>query len=274
MVTAMMGDRARSALADTRFGDLRWVDETGSTNRDLLDLAAAGAADGTVLVADHQTAGRGRLDRVWHAPPGGSLLVSVLFRLGLPVADSHLLTTAVGVSAVEACREVAEVPALLKWPNDVVVDAGFPTVRKLGGILAESTVEGAAAAAVVVGLGLNVSWPLELPSELADTAVALNHLTGDDRIDREALLVALLRHLDHWVDRVLDQAGSGRRELMTRARELSATLGQWVRVDLGGEEFEGRAVELTDRGELIVEATTGERRTVVVGDVVHLRPAD
>jgi len=97
MVTGMRGDHARSALAGTRFGHLRWVAETGSTNRDLLDLAAAAAPDGTVLVADHQTSGRGRLDRSWHAPPGGSLLVSVLFRLGLPVADSHLLTTAVGL---------------------------------------------------------------------------------------------------------------------------------------------------------------------------------
>lgn len=274
MVTGMRGDHARSALAGTRFGHLRWVAETGSTNRDLLDLAAGAASDGTVLVADHQTSGRGRLDRSWHAPPGGSLLVSVLFRLGLPVADSHLLTTAVGVSAVEACRNLTPVAAQLKWPNDVVVDLGGAGVRKLGGILAESTVEGGEVAAIVVGLGLNVAWPAQIPSELADVAVALNHLTGGAGPDREDLLVELLLRLDHWVDQVLDQSGRGRPALMERARELSATLGQSVRVDLGREQLEGRAVELTDDGELIVQTTSGERRVIVVGDVVHLRPAN
>src|SRR3954454_24942409 len=121
MVTGMRGDDARSQLVGTRFADLRWVDETGSTNRHLLDLAPAGAPDGTVLVADHQTAGRGRLDRTWQAPPGASLLVSVLFRLGLQPTASHLPTTAVGVSAVEACRLIADVDVGLKWPNDLVV---------------------------------------------------------------------------------------------------------------------------------------------------------
>ena len=274
MVTGMRGDHARSALAGTRFGHLRWVAETGSTNRDLLDLAAAAAPDGTVLVADHQTSGRGRLDRSWHAPPGGSLLVSVLFRLGLPVADSHLLTTAVGVSAVEACRNLTPVAAHLKWPNDVVVDLGGSGVRKLGGILAESTVEGDEVAGIVVGLGLNVAWPPEIPSELADVAVALNHLTGGAGPDREDLLIELLLRLDRWVDQALDRSGQGRRALMDRARELSATLGQSVRVDLGREQVVGRAVELTDEGELIVQTTLEDRRVVVVGDVVHLRTAE
>jgi len=272
MVTAMTGDHARSALRATRFTDVRWVDETGSTNRDLLDLAAAGAADGTVLVADHQTAGRGRLDRTWQAPPGGSLLVSVLFRLGLAPADAHLLTTAVGVSAVEACRAVAGVPAQLKWPNDVVVD-GDAGVRKLGGILAETLVEGDELAAVVVGLGLNVDWPSVLPDELADTAVALNHLAGSGVApDREDVLVALLERLDRWTARILEPASAGRDALMGRAREVSATLGRDVRVDLGHEVLEGRAVELGPGGELVVALPTGERRPVVVGDVVHVRP--
>jgi BirA family biotin operon repressor/biotin-[acetyl-CoA-carboxylase] ligase len=275
MVTGMRGDDARSALSGTRFRDLRWVAETGSTNRDLLDLAAAGAPGGTVLVADHQTSGRGRLDRSWHAPAGGSLLVSVLFRLGLPVTDSHLLTTAVGVSAAEACRELTPVPALLKWPNDVVVTTGVPGLRKLGGILAESIIEAGDVTAVVVGLGLNVVWPRDLPPELADVAVALNHVGGDDDLDREVLLVALLRRLDQWISQIdVGPLDSGRAALMARARLLSATLGHAVRVDLGREQLEGRAVELTDRGELIVETTAGERRTVIVGDVVHLRSAE
>jgi BirA family biotin operon repressor/biotin-[acetyl-CoA-carboxylase] ligase len=271
MVTGMKGDRARSALVGCRFCDVRWVDETGSTNRDLLDLAAGGAPEGVVLVADHQTAGRGRLDRAWQAPPGSSLLMSVLFRPTGPADDAHLLTTAVGVSAAEACRMVADVKVRLKWPNDLVVVARDDgAVRKVGGILAESIVEGSSLDAVVVGLGLNVNWPDPLPdemaAELAGVASALNHVAGH-LVDREELLLKLLQRLDHW-------SRMSPADLMARARDLSATLSSRVRVDLGPEQIVGTAAELTDAGSLRVELDDGSSREVVVGDVVHLRPAD
>jgi BirA family biotin operon repressor/biotin-[acetyl-CoA-carboxylase] ligase len=274
----MRGERARSALAGTRFGDVRWLDETGSTNEDLLALARQGAPEGVVVVADHQRAGRGRLDRSWHAPPGASLLVSILFRPSLPTADAHLLTTAVGISAVQACRSVSGVEPLLKWPNDLVVAATDApgTVRKLGGILAESTVEGTRLQAVVVGIGINVNWPADLPPELAEIATALNHLTGTE-VDREELLIAMLVGLDEWYAAVAGPSGSGRTRLMDQARALSATVGRRVRVELGRERVEGEAVALTDDGALVVDVDTGsgrQRRTIVAGDVVHLRPAD
>ncbi len=283
MVTGMRGDRARSELAGTRFADVRWVAETGSTNRDLLDLAASGdapAPEGVVLVADHQTAGRGRLDRSWVAPPDSSLLMSVLFRPGQSSAcgveaptDAHLLSTAVGVSAVEACRMVCGAKPELKWPNDLVVGP-----RKLGGILAESTLHDGALDAVVVGIGLNVNWPRGsaesegaggVPLEVLDIATALNHIAGH-LVDREHLLIVLLQRLEHWSCMPADR-------LMQRARELSATLGSRVSVDLGTEKLVGTAVEIRDSGGLVVEldgdADGGQRREVVVGDVVHLRPA-
>jgi BirA family biotin operon repressor/biotin-[acetyl-CoA-carboxylase] ligase len=274
MVTGMRGDRATSGLRGSRFSDLRWVEETGSTNRDLLDVAAAGGADGVVLVADHQTAGRGRLDRSWSAPPGASLLVSVLLRPRMAVGDAHLLTTAAGLAAAEACRRVAGVDVHLKWPNDLVIlqeeEAPTPTgsgYRKLGGILAESLVEGDALVAVVVGLGLNVNWPEELPADLADLAVALNHVVGH-AVDREELVVVLLRELERTLD---DPAA-----IMGRARERSATLGRQVRVELGDGVVEGRAAAIDDDGELLVDVTGTDgvtvRRRVVAGDVVHLRP--
>ena len=111
---------------------MEWVAETGSTNADLLTAARAGAPSGTVLVADHQTAGRGRLGRQWHAPPGSSLLASILFHEPGRTA-LHRYTQAVGVAAVEACRSTAGVTAALKWPNDLLVGE-----RKLAGVLAES----------------------------------------------------------------------------------------------------------------------------------------
>ena len=276
MVTGMKGDRARSDLAGSRFADIRWVAETGSTNRDLLDLAAqggageggGGAADGIVLVADHQTAGRGRLDRSWHAPAGGSLLLSVLFR---PDPDAaQLLTMAVGVAAAEACRMVADAVSLLKWPNDLIVVGADGEVRKLGGILAESTVADGAIDVVVVGLGLNVNWPAadsgELPDDLASTAAALNHLCGH-LVDREELLIALLQRLDHWCREPAVH-------LLSRYRTLCATIGARVSVDLGTEQVVGFAADITDSGSLLVDVAGGPRREIVVGDVVHLRPAD
>jgi BirA family transcriptional regulator, biotin operon repressor / biotin---[acetyl-CoA-carboxylase] ligase len=276
MVTGMGGDRARQALAGTRFADLRRVAETGSTNRDLLAAAADGAADGVVLVADHQTAGRGRLDRSWVAPPGSSVLMSVLLRPDLGAGDAHLLTTALAVGAAEACGGVAGVDVRIKWPNDLVVAADdHGGVRKVAGILAESSVERGRLSAVVVGIGLNVNWPARLPADLESIAVALNHVAGHD-IDRDDLIVATLAGLERWCAPLSgddDGRGAGQSVLMAEARSRSATLGRRVRAEIGAETVEGTAQELSEAGELVVETAEG-RRTIIAGDVVHLRTVD
>src|SRR3954449_7504897 len=122
MFTGVAGDRARARLAGTRFADVRWVPETGSTNADALALARDGAPEGLVVVADHQTAGRGRLDRRWEAPPGSSLLVSVLLHAPAQSGpqEAHRAVTAAAVALARAVRTVAGVDAGMKWPNDVV----------------------------------------------------------------------------------------------------------------------------------------------------------
>jgi BirA family biotin operon repressor/biotin-[acetyl-CoA-carboxylase] ligase len=276
MVADVTGAPANSTICPgpegTRFTEVRWVDETGSTNADLLDAASRGVPGGAVLVADHQREGRGRLDRVWEAPAGSSLLVSVLLRPELVPADAFLLTSAAGVAAVEASRLVAGCTPGLKWPNDLVAVAGDRhRGRKLGGILAESRVADGHLDAVVVGMGLNVNWPDPLPPELAGTVDALNHLVGHD-IDRAQLLDAWLRRLDHWLDVLGD--GSGRVALLERVRVVSATLGRDVRVELpGGETVEGEALDVTDGGHLLVQPDAGGPAVeVTVGDVVHVRP--
>jgi BirA family transcriptional regulator, biotin operon repressor / biotin---[acetyl-CoA-carboxylase] ligase len=276
MVTAMTGDHARSLLEGTRFDDLRWVVETGSTNDDLLGLARTGAAEGTVLVADTQRAGRGRLGRTWQAPPGSSLLVSVLLRPALDPGQAHLVATAVACAAAEACSEVTSLSKVgvepsLKWPNDLLVES--PTggrTGKLGGILAESIVEGDRLEAVVVGLGLNVNWPDDLPPDLDGIAVAVNHLTGEP-VDREVLLAAVLRALESRVDGL----GSvpGREQLLVEYRRRCSTIGSRVRVELAHESFTGEAVAISADGHLVVEGADGGRREVTAGDVVHLRGA-
>jgi BirA family biotin operon repressor/biotin-[acetyl-CoA-carboxylase] ligase len=233
------------------------VVEIESTNREVLARAASGAPEGLVLVADHQTAGRGRLDRTWEAPPRASLLVSVLLRPSLPIEDRHLLTVAAGLAAVEAVAVVAGVAASLKWPNDVLVGD-----RKLAGILAE-----AAGEAVVVGMGLNVDWP-ELPAHLADTATSLQLETGRP-VGRDAVLRPWLEGFG----RRYEQLGSaaGRSAMVAEHRACCSTLGRAVRVTLAGEELLGTAIDIGATGALVVATASGPRR-VVAGDVVHLRP--
>ncbi|MEY2420449.1 MAG: BirA family transcriptional regulator [Acidimicrobiaceae bacterium] len=258
MFTAVSGEVAKRAMANTRFADVRWVDETGSTNADLLSLARDGAAEGIVLVADHQTAGRGRAGRSWVAPAGASLLLSVLLRP--PARVAGLSSMAIGLAAADAVDVVAGFRPRLKWPNDLVWPGdGSAVDRKLAGILAEAHWPSEHEVAVVVGIGVNVNWPATLPDELEDIAIAINHVAGRD-VDREDVLVRLLQRLDHRYDELL---GGG---IVDAWRASSATLGRRVRVDLGTEIIEGVAHDVTDDGHLIVG-----NRTIAVGDVVHLR---
>lgn len=256
--------------------EVRRTAETTSTNADLLELARSGAPEGVVLVADHQTAGRGRLDRRWEAPPGSSLLLSILTRPADPprslgLDQLHLVSNAVGVAAAVAARRATGADIGLKWPNDLVIDT-HGGVRKVSGILAETVLVDGRPEALVVGIGINVNWPSELPDELADIAVALNHVAGR-AVDRDALLRDLLVELGHWYG-ALGTIG-GRAELLGRYRELSATIGSRVRVELAGETVVGDAVDLSSDGHLLVVDECPDRpREIVAGDVVHLRPHD
>jgi BirA family biotin operon repressor/biotin-[acetyl-CoA-carboxylase] ligase len=258
------------------------VDETGSTNADALALARDGAPEGIVLVADHQTAGRGRKGRSWEAPPSASLLVTVLLRPPAEVAG--LGTMAVSVAATAALHDEAGVAARIKWPNDLVWPGdGSAPDRKLGGILAEADWPARSPAAagwsppppdervvVVVGMGLNVNWPAELPEDLRDIAVAANHVAGHP-VDREALLIAFLEQLDAAYGELVGRRSES--QLFGRWRERSATLGRRVRVDLGVDDVTGTALDITDEGHLVVLTDEGDRRTIAVGDVIHLRYA-
>jgi BirA family biotin operon repressor/biotin-[acetyl-CoA-carboxylase] ligase len=213
------------------------VASTGSTNDDLA-AAADRLTDRSVLVADHQRAGRGRLDRRWDAPPGSNLLVSLLFR-HVPDLPGEL-TRRVGLAALEACDRAAGVRAGLKWPNDLVVDSA-----KLAGILAERVSSGP----VVVGLGLNVRWAPPGAARLGEMIEPLD------------VLAALLSAYDEQPEDVFE-----------RYRSRLVTLGQDVRVELPAGMIEGRAVDLEPDGRLIVVDGAGVRHRLDTGDVVHLRP--
>jgi BirA family biotin operon repressor/biotin-[acetyl-CoA-carboxylase] ligase len=223
--------------------------EVDSTNRYVLDAARAGAADGLVAVADVQTAGRGRLDRTWKAPPGSSLLVSALVRTE---GDAGPVVMAAAVALAGAVDRVAGVPARLKWPNDVVVQD-----RKLAGLLAER-----AGNALVVGAGCNVNWE-RFPDDLAGSATSCN-LEAGRPVDRDVLLVAFLEGFA-----MVLQRGGG---VVEEYRARLATLGRRVRVEpVRGDPLLGTAVHLTDDGALVVRDDAGTDHTVATADVAHLR---
>ena len=264
-------DRARFELASTRFSRFDWVDEIGSTNVTLLERARSGEGE-QVLGADHQTAGRGRLGRIWQAPPRASILCSVLIRAQIAAGDAHVMTAALGLAAADACSVVAGYDPGLKWPNDLVaVGVGADgSDRKLAGILAESVLVGGNIDAVSIGIGLNVNWPEALPDDLVEIATSLRHLTGSVQ-DRTALVVEMLRGFDRRLGDI-DQRGPT--VLLDELRQRSATLGRRVRIELPRAELYGIAVDLSPSGALIIEDDQGVRRDISVGDVVHLRPAE
>ena len=240
-----------------------WVSETGSTNADLAGEARTGAAHGTVLVADHQTAGRGRLGRTWQAPPGSALLCSILLRPA-PGAVVHGALWAVALAAQSAVTALTGVTPELKWPNDLMVGE-----RKLAGVLAEAVVgadDPLTLSGVVVGIGLNVGWR-EPPVEVAARAITAEELAGH-AVDRHALLEWLLADLAPLL--VVWQHDAD--ELHARYRSRLATLGRMVSVDLGDRQLSGTAVDVTYGG-LTLRRADGTEEVVLTGDVVHLRPS-
>jgi len=265
------GNPKVGSVGISSFGDIRRFDSIDSTNRYLLDQARDGAPHGVVAVADHQTAGRGRLGRAWEAPPGSNLLVSVLLRVDLPAGSRHLASAAVALAATEAIGAETEVVPGIKWPNDLLAPDG----RKLAGVLAEADLSGPPEHGfppIVVGIGINVGWPLsddDLPEELVGSATSLYQETGGI-VDRSALLHALLAALDARVAPL--STSEGRAGQASELRQRCVTIGRRVRVELAGGQLEGTATDVTDEGHLVV-ATADGVKTVVAGDVVHLRPA-
>jgi BirA family transcriptional regulator, biotin operon repressor / biotin---[acetyl-CoA-carboxylase] ligase len=267
--------------------DVEVTEVTGSTNADLLARAAGGAAEGLVLAAEQQRAGRGRLGRTWTAPPRAALTFSVLLRPAVPRARLGWLPLLAGVAVAAAVRDLAAVDARLKWPNDVLAGPGKPaggsgpaaaggqagTVvppGKLAGILAE-----AAGEAVVVGIGLNVSTgPADLPPPgpggLPATSLALE---GAATTDRAALLAAVLAGLEDRYRAWSQVSGDAERAgLRAEYAGLCATLGRRVRVELpGGRELDGLAAGVDTDGRLLVSIPPDADLPVAAGDIVHLR---
>ncbi|WP_431985996.1 biotin--[acetyl-CoA-carboxylase] ligase [Streptomyces griseoflavus] len=245
------------------------VQRTGSTNSDLVARALAGEVrEGAVLVAEEQTAGRGRLDRQWSAPARSGLFFSVLLTpREVPLDRWGWLPLLTGVAVAAGLSRAAGVDTALKWPNDVLVTVRGAE-RKAGGILAE----GAGEAGVVVGAGINVSLRAdELPVPTAGSLA----LAGAVSTDRDPLLRGMLRALEEWYGRWRAAGGdAGACGLQETYAAGCATLGRTVRAELPGDRaLVGEAVAVDGDGRLVLATSAGVQEPVGAGDIVHLRPA-
>jgi len=243
------------------------VARTGSTNADLVAGARDGAPEGAVLVAEEQTAGRGRMGRSWLSPPRAALTFSVLLRpADVPAARRGWLPLLAGVAVATAIRQVSALDATLKWPNDVLLRSG-----KLAGILVEQSGD-----AVVVGIGVNVSTTRhELPAPAASSLPATSlRLEGWPSLDRELLLGRMLDEIERWylawrgTDPAGDAEASGLRAAYVR---LCSTIGRDVRAELPGQAAtSGLATGIDGDGRLVVR-TAARDVAIGAGDVRHVR---
>lgn len=272
----MTSSALAASLSTTTLGrSLHILEETPSTNTAALALAQNGAADGSVVVAEVQTAGRGRLGRHWFSPPGKNLYASVVLRR-TPVSEQAVqwLNWVPLVSALAVGRAIQVMTGLqpsLKWPNDILLGE-----RKVGGLLCESSGLGTLGSFVIVGIGLNVNvWREAFPEDLRDRATSLAAETGHP-FDRVAVLAMILSELELRYDAFF----SGRFADIAHEYDLRcSTVGQHVRVDMArGTYIEGLAESIAADGSLRVRVqdstVVSERGTVIdvrCGDITHLR---
>ncbi len=254
-------EKIQHALAGVSFvRQAVYLPVTGSTNDVARALACDGAPEATLVVADEQRAGRGRMGRAWWAPPATCLLASLLVRPAFPPRQAPRLTMVAGLAAAEAIEHIAPVQARLKWPNDIWLYG-----KKAGGILTETALSGEWLEYAVVGIGLNVNVNLNERPELEGSATSLMMEAGC-RVDRLSLLRALVERFAEWYA----NASSPRLKEAWAARLV--TLGQHVSVQAGAHHFEGLAEGIDDEGALLVRAADGILHAAHAGDVTLRAP--
>ena len=256
----------RAGLATRVMGkSIRYLPRTGSTNEDAKALASEGAPEGTVVIADEQTAGKGRMGRQWLSPNGSGLWFSVILRPNLLPAETPRLTLAAAVAVARAIRSETGLEAGIKWPNDVLVGG-----KKVCGILTEMSAEMDRVNYVVLGVGINVNFGTNpFPPGLREYATALDIELGK-RVDRAAVLRAILHELEHWYLRYLAEGAS---PVVREWKSLSVTLGRRVTAFTLRDSFEGVATDVDDDGGLIILRDDGRTEKLLSGDV-SLRDSD
>lgn len=235
--------------------------EVQSTNAALRSLAREGAVDGTVVLAESQQAGRGRLGREWFSPAAVNLYASVLFRPRFAPRQAPCFSFIASLAAADAVKELGVSPAI-KWPNDLLVDR-----KKVGGSLVECATRGDEIEFLIVGIGLNVNVSLDMLrvalGPAGANASSLSAALGHD-VDRNALAASYLTHLELWARR---HAASGPEPILAAWRERDILTGRRVEVRGDGQRFDGRAVGVDGAGHLLVEDAQGQRHMVLTEEI-------
>jgi len=244
-------------------GNIHHVLETETTMTLAGRLAAEGAPDGTVVVAERQTAGRGRLGRQWATAPGRGIWMTLILRPQLTPMELGPLTLLLAVGVADGLRASTSLTPQIKWPNDVLIKG-----RKVCGILTELVAEQDAVRYVLAGVGINVLQARdEFPADIRTMATSLT-LEAGAPVDRVAVFRAVLEAVDEVYHSAL---GSGFAPVLDRWRDASVTLGSRVRVASTNDQFSGTALDITEQGALIVRRDDGRTVTVVSGDVTLVK---
>jgi len=240
--------------------EILFFPEMDSTNREARDRARKGAREGTVVLADFQSRGRGRLGRPWESPAGANLYLSVILRPLIPAAAAPQITLLAGVAAARALSAVSGLECRIKWPNDI-----FLRGKKLAGILAEMEGEGSKVRFVILGIGVNVNWRREdFPADLGVTATSL-HAEGGKEISRAGAAAGLFQELEKEYTAFLREGFSAR--LREEWNRLSWINGKQVTLSSPEGTLSGQALGLDTDGALLLLDEEGKTRRFIAGDV-------
>jgi len=241
---------------------LYYFSQTGSTNDDAYLLGVKGLPEGTVVLADSQTKGKGRMARVWHSPAGSNIYTSIVLRPNLQPAEAPQISIVAGVAVAELLERYCSGRVELKWPNDVLI-AG----KKICGILAQMKTAGEDVDFVVVGIGINVNVrPDQFPMEMRDIVMSLSSETGRE-INRHDLIISLYENFAKWYKKLLQNGFAAIKE---RWLELAPMIGHDVQIMFQNEKIIGQALDLADDGSLIILTAGNERLKVSAGDATIL----
>jgi BirA family biotin operon repressor/biotin-[acetyl-CoA-carboxylase] ligase len=234
-----------------------------STNTVAMELEDKEAIHGTVVIAESQTGGRGRMGRTWVSPPGGNIYLSVLLRPSLNARDAPVLTILAAVACCRALKDSTDLPIEIKWPNDLMISD-----KKVGGILTETKSMGGMILYAVLGIGINVNLDADhFPPEIRTIATSLRNETAQE-FSRTILIANVLNELDSWYTLFTER---GKQPLLDEWRRLSSTLGRPVEVTVGKEVVEGVAEDINGEGMLVLRLPSGTTTVISAGDVTHVR---
>lgn len=240
--------------------NIHYFKQIDSTNEQAKKFASRGAAEGTLLIAEKQTRGKGRLGRRWVSPPGG-IWMSVILKPNFSPQEAPVVTMVATVAVAEAIKEVTGVEAKIKWPNDVVIEINKNRIiRKVCGILTEMGAEVDRINYLVVGIGINVNN--RLPKELSHTACSLNELAG--KVSRTLLTRRVLQKVEYYYSLMLEK---GADVIIKECRRLSTILGRMIKVTTAEEVIAGKAIDIDNKGSLILQLKNKTKKEIFAGEI-------